>query len=307
MTLTRRQTLAATAAIPAAAALPGAAAAQSAAPPRGELHRTLRLGETEVITLLDGTVPSSTFGDEGPQSIFGLNVEPETFAEVSRENFISPDASTFFFTPVVVRKGGNVILFDTGLGQGGLPAAMASAGLAPSDVTHVVITHMHPDHVGGLMTDGAPAFEGAEHVTGEVEMGFWAENPSEAVSANVLPMRDRFTLVGDGAEIAPGVTGMAAFGHTPGHMVYRIDDGEQSMLIFADTANHYVWSLAHPDWEVRFDMDKEAAAETRRRVLGMLAAERMPMTGYHMPFPAAGFVEEAEGGFRWVPTSYQFL
>ncbi len=301
MTLTRRQTLTAAAAIPAAAALPRAAAAQEAAPMRGDLHRTLKLGETEVITLLDGTAAR----DE-PQSIFGTNVDAETFAEVSRENFIPVDMAQFYFTPVVVRKGGNTILFDTGLGQGGLPAALASAGLAPGDVTHVVLTHMHPDHVGGLMADGAPAFDGAEHIAGEVEMGFWAENPSEAVSANVLPMRDRFTLVGDGAEIAPGITGMAAFGHTPGHMVYRIDDGDRSMLIFADTANHYVWSLAYPDWEVRFDADKEAAAATRRRILGMLAAERMPMTGYHMPFPAAGFVETDGDGFRWVPASYQF-
>ena len=304
MTLTRRQTLAAAAAIP-AAALPRAAAADAhtgGAPARGELHRTLKMGGTEVITLLDGSMPR-----EDPHSIFGLNVDDETFSEVSRENFIPTDTAQFFFTPVVVRAGGNTILFDTGLGQGGLQSAMEGAGLAPSDVTHVVLTHMHPDHVGGLMTEGAPTFDGAEHIAGEVEMGYWAENPNDAVSANVLPMRDRFTLVGDGAEIAPGITGMAAFGHTPGHMVYRIDDGDQSMLIFADTANHYVWSLAHPDWEVQFDMDKAMAAETRRRVLGMLAAERMPMTGYHMPFPAAGFVQEEGDGFRWVPSSYQFL
>ena len=308
---TRRQALAASAALP-AAALPGLSLAQEDGPAAdlGALHRTHKLGDTEVVTLLDGTLPSDALGG-APHTIFGLNVDDATFEEVSREAFIPADAATFFFTPVLVRAGGNVILFDTGLGQGGLRAALEDAGTSPADVTHVVITHMHPDHVGGLMTDGAPTFEGAEHVTGEAEMAFWSENPSDAVSANVLPIKDRFTLIGDGAEVAPGVTAMAAFGHTPGHMTFRVDDGDRSMLVFADTANHYVWSLAHPDWEVQFDMDKAQAAETRRRVLDMLASERMAMTGYHMPFPGSGFVEAASGSgdaaYRWVPTSYQFM
>ena len=307
--LTRRHALAASAALP-AAALPKLALAQGAgagaASARGALHRTHDLGGVEVVTLLDATLPAEALGG-APHGIFGLDVDDATFERVSAEAFIPADRATFFFTPVVVRTGERVILFDTGLGQGGLPAALEDAGLAPADVTHVVITHMHPDHVGGLMTDGAPTFAEAEHVTGEAEMAFWSENPNEAVTANVLPIRDRFTLIGDGAEVAPGVTAMAAHGHTPGHMTFRVDGGDASMLVFADTANHYVWSLAHPDWEVRFDMDKDQAAETRRRVLDMLAAERMAMTGYHMPFPGSGFVEPAGDGFRWVPTSYQFM
>ena len=309
--LTRRQALAASAALP-AAALPGLSLAQEDGPAAdlGALHRTHKLGDTEVVTLLDGTLASDALGG-APHTIFGLDVDDATFEEVSAAAFIPADAATFFFTPVLVRAGANVILFDTGLGQGGLPRALQDAGTAPEDVTHVVITHMHPDHVGGLMTEGAPTFEGAEHVTGEAEMAFWSENPSEAVTANVLPIKNRFTLIGDGAEVAPGVTAMAAFGHTPGHMTFRVDDGDRSMLVFADTANHYVWSLAHPDWEVKFDMDKAQAAETRRRVLDMLASERMAMAGYHMPFPGSGFVEAASGpegaAYRWVPTSYQFM
>ena len=306
--LTRRQALATSAALP-AATLPGMAAAQGDAPAsmRGALHRTHALGGgTEVVTLLDATLPSDALGGP-PHTIFGLDVDDATFEEASREAFIPTETATFFFTPVLVRAGGNVILFDTGLGQGGLTRALEDAGAAPADVTHVVITHMHPDHVGGLMTDGAPTFEGAEHVAGETEMAFWSENPSEAVTANVMPLKDRFTLIGDGAEVAPGITAMAAFGHTPGHMTFRVDDGDASMLVFADTANHYVWSLAHPDWEVLFDMDKAQAAETRKRVLDMLASERMAMTGYHMPFPGSGFVEAMDESYRWVPTSYQFM
>ena len=305
MRLTRRQTLAS---VPAAAAAPllmprGARAdAHAAAGPRGANHRVLTLGDVEVVTLLDGSTPR-----EDPQSIFGMNVDAQTFEQVSADNFISAEAAQFFFTPVLVKKGDAVILFDTGLGQGGIQRALEEAGHAPADVTHVVITHMHGDHVGGLMSEGAPTFANAEHVTGEAEMAHWSANPNEAVTNNIMPLKDRFTLVNDGAEIAPGITGMNAFGHTPGHMVWTIDGGEASMMVFADTANHYVWSLAHPDWEVRFDMDKAQAAQTRRRVLDMLAAERMALSGYHMPFPGTGFVRASGDGYEYEASSYQFM
>jgi glyoxylase-like metal-dependent hydrolase (beta-lactamase superfamily II) len=100
---------------------------------------------------------------------------------------------------------------------------------------------------------------------------------------------------------------MAAFGHSPGHMVYMIESNGQRLAITADTANHYVWSLQKPDWEVKFDMDKAAAAAARKQVFGMLAADRVPFIGYHMPFPALGYVEPMGDGFRYVPASYQMM
>lgn len=301
--VTRRQALAATAALP---VLPAMSHAQSdgggAAPMRGEAHRAFDLGDRQVTTLLAASRES-----ENPQETFGLDVDAETFQAVSEENFIPADRFRTFFTPVLVRDGERTILFDTGFGDGGLVSALEGAGVAPADVTHVILTHMHPDHIGGLLENGAPRYANAEHVAGRVEHEHWTANPSEAVTASVLPIADRFTLVEDGAEVAPGVTATLAAGHTPGHMAFRVDGADGSMLVAGDLANHYVWSLAHPDWEVRFDMDKAQAAETRRRVLDMLATERMAMLGYHMPFPAAGFVERREDGFRWVPVSYQFM
>lgn len=126
------------------------------------------------------------------------------------------------------------------------------------------------------------------------------------IRASVVPLADQMTFLDDGGSVTGGITAMAAFGHTPGHMGYMIEsDGAQLMLI-ADLANHYVWSLAYPDWEVRFDADKAAAAASRRRVLGMLAADRIPFVGYHMPFPALGYVEANGDGFRYAPATYQF-
>ena len=100
---------------------------------------------------------------------------------------------------------------------------------------------------------------------------------------------------------------MDAPGHTPGHMAFMLESGGAQMLLMADAANHYVWSLAYPDWEVSFDADKAAAAATRRMLLGMAATDRIPLIGYHMPFPAAGYVEARGEGFHYVPVSYQFM
>jgi glyoxylase-like metal-dependent hydrolase (beta-lactamase superfamily II) len=115
------------------------------------------------------------------------------------------------------------------------------------------------------------------------------------------------TFVEPDQEVIPGIAAVEAYGHTPGHLAFRVESAGQPLMITADLANHHVWSHAHPDWEVRFDADKERAAQARRRILGMIAAERMPMLGYHMPFPAIGFVEAEGDGFRWVPMTYQFL
>ncbi|MCK0167120.1 MBL fold metallo-hydrolase [Jannaschia sp. S6380] len=301
-TLTRRAALGATAALPLAAALP----ARAAAPMQGDLIRNVRrfmLGDMEVTTLLANTVTNPT----PPQEIFGMNVDAETFERVSREAFIPSDVNQFFFTPTLVNTGESLILFDTGQSGDGIAGVVEAAGYATDDVDTVILTHMHGDHIGGLMRGGAPTFGNASYATSQVEYDAWQANPSEGFTSSVMPLADRMTFLSDGQDAAPGITAVAAHGHTPGHTAFRLSSGEKSMLIAADLANHYVWSLAHPDWEVKFDMDKSAAAESRRRVLGMLAAERMPMIGYHMPFPAVGYVEARGDGFHWVPESYQMM
>ncbi len=305
MKLTRRQTLLSGAALPfaaAAATAPAAAQGMSMTPPNAQKN-SFMLGDFEVSTLLAGTRTV-----EDPQSIFGMNVSSEEFAEVSRQNFIPADKAQFFFTPTVVDTGSELVLFDTGLNGPSITSALEAAGYAPGDIGTVVLTHMHGDHVGGLTgEDGTPTFANARYVAGQAEFDHWAAAGNDTFEAKVRPFADQIDFIGDGGQVASGITGMAAFGHTPGHMVYMLESGGKQVLLMADLANHYVWSVAYPDWEVRFDMDKGTAAQSRRRVLGMAAAERMPVIGYHMPFPGMGYIDTRGEGFHYVPTSYQMM
>ena len=261
-----------------------------------------KLGDFEVTTLLAGTATV-----DKPQEIFGLNASPEDFAAASTAAFISTDKAQFFFTPTLVNTGAELVLFDTGMAPEGLLAAMTAAGVTADQVDVVVLTHMHPDHIGGMAAGGTATFPNARYVTGAVEHNYWTGAANELFDANVKPFNDRMSFLDDGGTVTAGITAMAAYGHTPGHFIYNLESAGQRLVITADTANHYVWSLARPDWEVRFDADKPAAAATRKTVFGMLAADRVPFIGYHMPFPGIGYVEAAGDGYRYVPASYQMM
>ncbi|WP_170551520.1 MBL fold metallo-hydrolase [Ruegeria atlantica] len=305
--LTRRAALGAAAALPFASAAAPVLAAGTETKANSTIAKSFKLGDFTVTTLLDGSLPR-----DGAKDIFGGGASDEDFAKVSADNFISPEVAQFFFTPTLVNTGSELVLFDTGLGQGGIQAALADAGVTPDQINTVVITHMHPDHIGGMTTNDSPTFPNARYVTASPEYDFWAAQDAgnrvgDLVAAKVTPLAEKMTFVEDGSEVASGITAVAAYGHTPGHTVYHLESNGQRLVLTADLANHYVWSFAHPEWEVRFDMDKAAATASRRNVLGMLAADKVPMIGYHMPFPAAGFVETRGDGFRFVPVSYQMM
>jgi glyoxylase-like metal-dependent hydrolase (beta-lactamase superfamily II) len=277
---------------------------------------SFKLGTFTVTVISDGLRVS-----DKPGETFGIDQSPEAVAALLEKNFLPTDRFANGFSPVVVDTGSEVVLFDTGMGEGGRAAGtgalmdgLRSAGYTPDSITLVVLTHMHGDHIGGLMEGGKPAFPNARYVMGETELGFWqdparmgspAEGGHKAVLKNVVPLVDKATLIGDGATVVSGITAMAAFGHSPGHMVFRVSSEGKDLMLTADTANHYVLSLQQPDWQVRFDMDKEKAATARRKVFDMVASERLPFIGYHMPFPSIGYAEKLDTGYRFVPASYQ--
>lgn len=301
--LTRRHVLASAAALPLAAATTGAA--RAAAPMMGVAStrfNRVTLGSFEVTTILAGT---RTVPD--PQNIFGMNVSAEAFAEASQAAHIPTDAAQFFFTPTLVNTGNELVLFDTGLNAEGTTAAIEQAGYTADQIDVVVLTHMHGDHIGGLMAGGAPTFPNARYVTGSKEFDAWAAMDNDGFESKVRPLAEQMTMLDDGSSVASGITAMPAFGHTPGHMTYMLESEGKQLLVAADFANHYVWSLGYPDWEVKFDMDKAAAAKTRRSILDMLATDQVPFIGYHMPWPGTGFVEKQGEGYTYVPTSYQLM
>ncbi len=299
--VTRRMTLLAGAALPLAATLPARPArAELQGPGQGAFKR-FGLGDWEVTTLLVGARRM-----EDPRATFAMTTPEADFAAAAEANFLPADHSWNSFTPVLVNTGADLVLFDTGLAAEPLLMALAEAGVQPESVTVVVLTHMHGDHIGGLTGEtGSPTFANARYVTGRIEYDHWAAAANEGFDAKVRPLADKMTFLQDGEAALPGITALAAFGHTPGHMAYVLESAGQKLVLTADTANHFAFSLGHPDWEVRFDTDKPAAAATRKRIFGMIAEERLPFIGYHMPFPALGYVEVAGDGFRYVPASYQ--
>ncbi|MEP1444146.1 MAG: MBL fold metallo-hydrolase [Hyphomicrobiales bacterium] len=277
----------------------------------------IAVGNMEVTTILDGAIQLP-----GPHPIFGQNVDAAQVKALAEENFLPGDKMEIGFTPTIVRDGTNTILFDTGNGEitkrrpkaGNLVARMALAGIKAEEVTHVVITHMHPDHIGGLMEGGKPTFPNAAYVTAAAEYDFWSpedklsggtERVAKLVQANVKPLAEKFSFIKPGDSIAAGITALDASGHTPGQLGINIESNGERLVLIADSANHYVVSLQRPDWHVRFDMDKEKAAATRKSLLGMIAADKVPFIGYHMPFPAVGYLTAKDQGFHYTAASYQ--
>ncbi|MEM9048099.1 MAG: MBL fold metallo-hydrolase [Pseudomonadota bacterium] len=314
--MTRRGLFATAGAASAAAAL-SPLPATAAAPMQGPFQATYRrftLGAFEVTALVDGITPR-----DAPETIFGTDQDPADVGALLEANLLPSDKAMFYFTPTVVNTGNEVVLFDTGLGAGarggGLGrtrALLAETGIAPEAVDILVLTHFHPDHIGGLMEDGAPAFPNARYVASAAEFDFWSpeerrtgatERVANLTAANVLPLAEKMSFVAPGDSIVSGIETIDASGHTPGHFVVHLESEGKRLAITADTANHYVLSLQRPDWEVLFDMDKAKAAAMRKSVFGMIAADKIPFIGYHMP--SVGYVEPMGDGFRFVAASYQ--
>lgn len=280
--------------------------------------RRFALGDATVTVILDGIRPG-----EGPFPIFGEDQTQEAVGVLMAENGLPRDRFVNFFHPTLIEIGDQLLLVDTGMGEAGrangmglLRQRMAAAGHAPEDVDVVVLTHLHGDHINGLMEGDAPAFPNARYVVGAEEMAFWTSDEAKsgpradnarAVEAKVVPFRDKTVLLADGDEVVPGVTARAAFGHTPGMLAFEVVSGGQRLFLTADTFSQFVVSFQRPQWQVRFDQDKEAAAQTRMRFAAMLADEAVPIVGYHLPFPAMGYVQREGDAFRFVPDTYQSL
>lgn len=287
-----------------------AAAASAILPARIWAGSTLSLGGVKIDTLSDGllVLPGDFILGGMPQ---------EEMAEIVATYGLQTDQLTPPCNVTLLRDGTHTVLFDVGSGPdfqpsaGKLAEAMEMLGVAAEDVTHVLFTHGHPDHLWGLLDEfDEPVFPAAEFVMGQAEFDYWMDpatvdsigeaRASFAVGAarRLAVIADTVRLVGDGDEVLPGITSRLTPGHTPGHLAFEIGSGG-AMVLGDAIGNHHV-AFERPDWASGSDQDGAMAAATRVALLERLAAEGMPMIGYHLPGGGVGRVERAERGFRFV-------
>jgi len=272
----------------------------------------LDLGGKQLQTLSDGhlSLPGEfIFGPMDKQALAPVLVD---FDITPRDQLI-PEINV-----TLMRDGDNLVLFDVGSGPGfqsgagQLVQALEAAGIAPEDVTHVVFTHCHPDHLWGVLDDfDDPLFYEAQHMMGQVEWDYWfnpetvntiaANRTTQAVGARrrMAVLRDQISLFGDGEEILPGVASRASFGHSPGHMSFEVRDGNTSVMILGDAVNNHHISFAQPGWQTGADQDPDTAAKTRLQMLDQLTHEKMMLIGYHLPNGGVGRAERTGNGYRF--------
>ncbi len=298
-----RRTLLATAA--ASLALP-------AVPRRVWASTTLEMGSVRIDTLSDGNLVLP--GD----FILGGMPQDEMTAIVTKYG-LPTDTLTPPCNVTLLRDGTNTVLFDVGAGPdfqdsaGLLPEALDAIGLSPEDITHVLFTHAHPDHLWGLLDDfDEPLFPNAALMIGRAEFDYWTDPATvdsigEARTAFAVGaarrlevVADALRFVEDGEEVLPGVAARLTAGHTPGHLAYEVRAGSESVMVVGDAiGNHHV-AFERPDWASGSDQDAEAAAATRVALLDQIASAQMRLVGFHLPGGGIGRAERAETGYRFV-------
>jgi glyoxylase-like metal-dependent hydrolase (beta-lactamase superfamily II) len=297
---------------------------QSRTPAAGELvpsRYALQVGQIDVLVISDGVLPL-------PTETMTTNVDPAVRAAWFDHMFLGPDTFDWPLNVAVVRSGDRTILIDAGLGKefpgfpraGQLVLRLESAGIDLAAVTDIVITHMHMDHVGGLVGEGVKERLRPDvriHVA-EAEVRFW-ESPDfsrTSMPASVPPVlrsvatrfandyRSQLRTFGEAVEVAPGVIARRTGGHTPGHCVVDLVSGG-ARLIFAGDAIFPV-GFEHPEWQNGFEHDPEESARVRVALLQDVAASGALLVATHLPFPSVCRVAVDGDAFRCVPTVWDF-
>jgi glyoxylase-like metal-dependent hydrolase (beta-lactamase superfamily II) len=271
------------------------------------------VGSATLTTVSDGNLvlPGSFIFEPMPQ---------DQLKPILTELGISDEQLTPECNLALYRDGENTVLFDVGSGPDFMPTAgtllesLDAAGVAPEDITHVVFTHAHPDHIWGLLDEfDEPLFYDATYMMGRAEWDYWWDPETvntigDARAAFAVGAKRRMEVIEDsvqffdaGDEVLPGIAAVATYGHTPGHMSFEIRNGTDSAMVIGDAiGNHHV-AFRKPDWISGSDQDGDMAAKTRKMLFDRITSEDMAIIGFHLPDGGMGRIDRSGDGYVFVP------
>jgi glyoxylase-like metal-dependent hydrolase (beta-lactamase superfamily II) len=275
------------------------------------------VGAAEVTVVSDGALG---LGD--PKGTF-TGVPDDEMRKMLSDNFLSPTSVVLEQNSPIVNTGDKLVLFDTGMGTakgfgpttGRQQKSMKEAGIRPEDIDAVVFSHGHIDHIGGVVDDNSKVlFPNAQYYIAENDFEFWTDEGKAGgplkdfilhARKNLMPVRDRLVFYKDGQEFLPGVQALSAPGHTVGHSIFMITSEGKSFAYTADLTHHPILLMEKPRMEFAYDSDPKLAANSRVKMLDMLAANKIPVLAYHYPWPGIGHVAKSGEGFHYVPEPMQ--
>ncbi len=275
-----------------------------------------KVGNLEVTALLDG------YGQADKSLIIGY--EEERARQIRKKAFL-PETGPMALpvSTYLIKTATDLVLVDAGASEdwnpnmGKLSDMLILAGYQPQQITKLLLTHMHPDHVLGSITNtGEAFFPNAELIVSETEYNFWKNDTHltperkavfDTARTTLKAYNDRLNLFRNNQEITTEIQSIPLPGHTPGHTGYLLSSENESLLIAGDIVHLCALQFAEPDWAVVFDADKTQAIETRKKILDQSATDRQLITGMHMPFPGFGYVERDGTGYRFTPAEWQYF